>query len=545
MNSDTSKTTAAQRYDKTLLGSQRRRKLPPDTPQPQPTSAWPQENITLLARYWVWLTEEDSTPECIENIYIPMAGHVLGLNLKPHAQLDLDSDLEKAMAYVRAKQLSNSWTDICLRALHRFRRFLRYERGLLEVSFANVDVCLDRYHAGLPDWFIEQITRLQHVRQVNWRQARLSDAIRRFWASHTRLWCWLFAQDGVSKPRHVKRHHILTYIDERLAAGYAAQSVNQDLRAFLATLRFLQEQGFRIPLSLLRLPMLKEPDSLPRFLTDAEVSRLQTHMEQRLTQANKAAERRSLLDRAIFYLLWHAGLRLGEVEELCLADLNISTKPVLSLPKGSMQVLGQQQLVVRQGKGMKDRTVYLTELASASLAEYLTVRGQGQTDHVFLFRHLALRKGFINYRFKLTRERTGIQVTPHQLRHTCATQLVNAGCPITTIKAILGHRRLNSTLVYARVHDRTVAEDYYAAMAVIEKRLTPHLQQSPIPQNGTVQSKNGSNSHQLLALVDALQEQGTDENQQQIVAELRQGIVQMTAQLERSQNMKRALSQTE
>lgn len=94
-----------------------------------------------------------------------MAGHVMGLNLKPHAHLDistkpvlslskgstqaLGADLERAMDYVKAKQLSDSWTDICLRALHRFRRFLRYERGVLEVAFDDVPASLERYHEGL------------------------------------------------------------------------------------------------------------------------------------------------------------------------------------------------------------------------------------------------------------------------------------------------------------------------------------------------------------------------------------------------------------
>ena len=49
-------------------------------------------------------------------------------------------------------------------------------------------------------------------------------------------------------------------------------------------------------------------------------------------------------------------------------------------------------------------------------------------------------------------------------------QLLNAGCRVTSIQKLLGHQRLNSTMIYARVHDRTVAEGYYAAMEVVEKR---------------------------------------------------------------------------
>lgn len=523
------KTTAAERYDKALLGSQKRKKLPPGTPEPRPTSAWPAENITLLARYWIWLEEENSTRNCIEQIYIPMAGHVLGLNLKPHPQLSISAkpvlslpkgstqalgeDLERAMDYIKAKRLSPSWTDICLRALHRFRRFLRYERGLLDVSFDDVQVAVDRYREGLPDWLVDQLTQYQHLRQVNWRPSRLQDAITRFWGGHTRLWRWLFAREGIVEIVDVKRRHIFAYIDERLAAGYAVKSVNQELKAFQATLRFLQEREFPVPLALLRLPALKEPDALPRFLTDEEVGRLQTDLEGRVAQARKPAQvRDALLDRAAFYLLWHGGLRLGEVEELRLTDLDLS----------------RRQLMVRQGKGMKDRAVYLTEAAAAALAAYLEVRGQGLSDHLFLYRHRPLCRGLIHSRIKAAGKRTGVKVTCHRLRHTCATQLVNAGCRIATIQALLGHRRLNATMRYARVHDRTVAEDYYAAMAVIEKRLEPHLDKSPEqgnPLSGIDRSMSGNGNGRLLALVDALDDGTLNGIQQELVAELRRGIL--------------------
>jgi hypothetical protein len=57
------------------------------------------------------------------------------------------------------------------------------------------------------------------------------------------------------------------------------------------------------------------------------------------------------------------------------------------------------------------------------------------------------------------------------LRHTCATQLLNAGCHITTIQKLLGHRQLGTTMIYARVHDHTASQDYYTAMSRIEKTL--------------------------------------------------------------------------
>jgi hypothetical protein len=68
-------------------------------------------------------------------------------------------------------------------------------------------------------------------------------------------------------------------------------------------------------------------------------------------------------------------------------------------------------------------------------------------------------------------KRLGVHVYPHRLRHTCATQLLNAGCRITSIQRFLGHKKLNTTMIYARAHDQTVAEDYFTAMERVEQRL--------------------------------------------------------------------------
>lgn len=64
-----------------------------------------------------------------------------------------------------------------------------------------------------------------------------------------------------------------------------------------------------------------------------------------------------------------------------------------------------------------------------------------------------------------------MKVYPHRLRHTCATQLLNAGCRVTSIQRFLGHKKLSSTLIYAKAHDQTVADDYFAAMSRVEERL--------------------------------------------------------------------------
>ena len=130
-----------------------------------------------------------------------------------------------------------------------------------------------------------------------------------------------------------------------------------------------------------------------------------------------------------------------------------------------------RKLMVRNGKGLSDRAVYLTDTAVRAVRAYLPVRGLGPTDHLFLYRNEPLSKDLIRNRLQAAGKRVGVKVYPHRLRHTCATQLLNAGCRVTSIQKFLGHKRPNSTMIYARVHDQTVADDYYSAMERVEQRL--------------------------------------------------------------------------
>ena len=473
-------TTVRERYDQALHYA-RDQRLPPDAPRPRPTSHWPEENVQLLERFHAWLISGGACEYSTNIIYLPVAGHVLGLNLAPHEQLDLESDLEKALVYVRAKGVGEHWVKACRNGLNKFRRFLRLERGLGEVQ-KETPYDVAAHTQGLPAWLVRELVRYQRVQQRNWRPARIEGNIRRFWSGHLRVWRFLCEQRGVQDLGDVRRQHLLDYIDQRLDAGYAVSGVNNDVRTFHSFLRFLEQQGYAVPQALLRIPGLKPPDNLPKYLTDEQVRKLRDDLEERVAQARLSNHRRdALLDRAAFYLLWQCGLRVGEVEELRLDDLDLPNR----------------KLAVRNSKGLKDRVVFLSDRVVLALGEYLAVRGVGSGEHVFLFRNAPLRKDLIRDRIKAAGKRTSVRVTPHRLRHTCATQLLNAGCRVTSIQKFLGHKRLNSTMIYARVHDHTVAEDYYAAMERIEQRLNIG---SPPEEDHAETPVNGRERAQLLEL---------------------------------------------
>jgi hypothetical protein len=155
-----------------------------------------------------------------------------------------------------------------------------------------------------------------------------------------------------------------------------------------------------------------------------------------------------------------------------------------------------------------------------ALHAYLSVRGPAPTDHVFAFRHRPLSVSYCYGRLRTYSRRCGLYVTPHRLRHTAATLLLNAGAPILTVQTTMGHKHIDTTLGYARLYDGTVAADYYRAMDQVEARMALAQGTDDGPPTGG----------QLLALVDALHDGTLNGAQRETVHALRLGILALAEQ---------------
>jgi len=175
---------------------------------------------------------------------------------------------------------------------------------------------------------------------------------------------------------------------------------------------------------------------------------------------------------------------------------------------------------IEQSKGLKDRVVCLSQATVEALQVYLETRGPLTTDHVFTYRHGPLSESYCYQRLRTYGRRCGLKVTPHQLRHSCATLLLNAGAPALTVQTILGHKFIDTTLIYARLYDGTVAADFYRAMHQIERRLELVEGSSDAPPSGG----------QLLALADALGNGTLNAAQKETVYALREGILALVEQ---------------
>jgi site-specific recombinase XerD len=137
--------------------------------------------------------------------------------------------------------------------------------------------------------------------------------------------------------------------------------------------------------------------------------------------------------------------------------------------------LRRRQLFIYQGKGGKDRLVYLSNDAYQALVNYLRVRPFSRNKKLFLVnkgRHRG--KPFnvrgIQYRMQHYAKKAGLKVSCHQLRHTMATQMLNADADLVTIQDLLGHARIKTTEQYCRVSNQKVRRDYYSAMDKVLQR---------------------------------------------------------------------------
>ena len=293
------------------------------------------------------------------------------------------------------------------------------------------------------------------------------------------------------------------YVDHRLASGIKAITINGELRELGHFLHFLEDQGRAICQRMLRVEPLAEGTHLPRDVPMDQLRRLLAEIEAEAAATHPRNRRMGILDRAWFLLMLHSGLRTGEVRRLQKSDMDL---------KGG-------RVRIEQSKGLKDRVVYLSPATVVAIEAYFDVRGPAADDHLLLYRHEPLSVSYCSHRLRTYSKRCGVLITPHQLRFSCATLLLNAGAPVLTVQSILGHKFIDTTLGYARLPlgDGTVAADYYRAMAEIETRFEGDRHESALPESG-----------QLLALVDALHAGTLNDAQRETVQALRAGILAMT-----------------
>jgi site-specific recombinase XerD len=191
---------------------------------------------------------------------------------------------------------------------------------------------------------------------------------------------------------------------------------------------------------------LRVPRPLPRSLREEEVERFFVAIQ-------------SKRDRAMFKLMLRCGLRVEEVANLTLGAIDLK----------------RRRIMVSNGKGSKDRVVYISDDAADAIVAYLKQRSSRRVKNLFLvekgnYKGQPISVRGIQKRMEYYAKKTQVPVSCHRLRHTMATQLLNAEAEIETIQDLLGHNWITTTQRYCKVSNLKVQRDYFKAMAVILER---------------------------------------------------------------------------
>jgi site-specific recombinase XerD len=237
------------------------------------------------------------------------------------------------------------------------------------------------------------------------------------------------------------------YIDYLMKKRLAPKTINchlDGIRQFYHYLR--EEEDFAITNPIRKNHSQKLSRPLPRHLKD----------EQTRVLFEVVTEPR---DRAMFMLMLRCGLRVEEVANLTIGSIDVNRRTIL----------------VEDGKGAKDRVVYMSNDALQALVDYLRVRPTPRMRKIFL-----VKKGFctgqpisirgIQKRMEYYAHKAKLKVSCHHLRHTMATQMLNADADLSTIQDLLGHSSVKTTQRYCRISNLKVQRDYFNAMEVIMLR---------------------------------------------------------------------------
>jgi len=294
---------------------------------------------------------------------------------------------------------------------------------------------------------------LAHIQRVlpRWRpRYRAKNVVSVQW-SFEQFFRFVLKRRTLTTVYELTADDLRAYIDHLQARGLKGVSVRTQIHPVLALVRHLNDQGEPIAPALLRVerPPLTEP--LPRALSEPDAQRLEAQARRTLTQDAPEATRQV----ACYFLLAHTGIRTCELLDIRQDDIDLE----------------QRRLWIRHGKQDRERVVYLTETAANAVRRYLERCPHPRQVLLFVSDHGdPLSDEWLRTCIRQLGQAAGVPtVTPHRMRHTLATRLINQGVPITTLQKLLGHRFLSTTQRYARVYDATVERDYRVAMERLEQ----------------------------------------------------------------------------
>jgi len=250
--------------------------------------------------------------------------------------------------------------------------------------------------------------------------------------------------NGRTCIEEVTRGDLSSFVESEQDRGMSPTSVSKRLTVLYAFLGYLVEKELVHPNVIRKKMYIKVPDALPRAIDPQDIRKL-------LSVIKKPR------DWAMILILLRTGMRIGEVLNTRVSDINLRENRID---------------IYEADKTRVGRVVYLSADARSALKVWLKKRNQLK-DHLFYgpgrrrtLSYETSRLMFIRYLEKAGLAHKGY--TLHCLRHTFASELLNAGMRLECLQQLLGHSSIEMTRRYARLTDNTRKEEYFRAMAIIE-----------------------------------------------------------------------------
>jgi integrase/recombinase XerD len=242
----------------------------------------------------------------------------------------------------------------------------------------------------------------------------------------------------------ITRDDVEAWIEHEQDRGMKPATVASRLVTVKAFLRFLIEQEVCHAQVLSKRTQVKVPKSLPRAIDPQHIKRLLAVIDR-------------LRDRTMILIMLRTGMRVGELLHTLVSEVNLKERRIE---------------IFEASKNRVGRVVYLSDDARDALKAWLKERDPKQQLLFYGWRGRALsytaaRMMFVRYLTRADLVSKGYSL--HCLRHTFATELLNAGMSLPCLQQLLGHSSIEMTLRYARLTDKTREQEYFKAMAHIER----------------------------------------------------------------------------
>ena len=285
---------------------------------------------------------------------------------------------------------------------------------------------------------------LEYIFKVEGLSPETERAYRSHLGAYAR-WCERNGVDGLHpEPRSLRR-----YLAEMRAARYATRTISAHLSALRSFFRWLDAEGIAKTDAVCALVAPKQEKTLPVVLTAEQMELLMAAPDLEAPDG--------LRDQAMLELFYATGARISELAALDVADVDFAGRTVRLFGKGS-----KERIVPVYRRALDAVDAYLAEARPALLARNKQGGLPPGRDPLFISaRGQAMNASSLRYRFDVLKRRAGLpaDITPHAMRHTFATDLLEGGADLRSVQELLGHSSLSTTQIYTHLSVERLKEE--------------------------------------------------------------------------------------